>query len=387
VSRLEEKIIGHALDGSFLGNPENLESVLLGINDGVYLVDRDRRIVFWNCACEEITGYAAGEVLGRPCSDNILKHTDRQGNSLCESELCPLYRSMLTGAAGEEPLTVLALKKDGSRLAVEVSVAPLRGEGGEIVGGVEVFRDVTRKNELEEARASFLSGVTHELKTPLTVIRGNLEMILEGDTGEINPTQRSFLSDNLEEAKRLEKLINDLLDLARYETVEFSIEYQAVDLDKVLERVARNFLDEAERKGLEIELRLSHIRMFGDPDRLYQAFANLLSNAVKYTEAGGISVEAAAKKGWAVVRVKDSGVGIDEGELPRIFEPFYRAHDGGKRAGEGSGMGLAIVRRIVDSHGGKLKVESKRGEGSLFTVYLPLTPLDRTIPPEEEKGS
>ncbi len=166
MKKTREQILGD----SFMGNVENLQGILMSINDGVYLTDLERRIVFWNRACETITGFSAADVLGRFCSDNILCHTDLEGNSLCKSELCPLNQSMLRGAPSAELLTFLAQRSDGSRVAVEVSVAPLIDEHGEVIGGIEVFRDVTGKRELEEAKARFLAGVTHELKTPLTVI-------------------------------------------------------------------------------------------------------------------------------------------------------------------------------------------------------------------------
>ncbi len=137
----ENKI--HILEGTFLSNTENFKRTLLSVNDGVYLTDRNRRIIFWNRACEAITGYGADEVLGRRCSDDILNHVDMSGNRLCDSDFCPLYQSIATGLPGKKPVMVRALRRDNSRLTVEVSVAPLFGEDGEVIGGVEVFRDVT----------------------------------------------------------------------------------------------------------------------------------------------------------------------------------------------------------------------------------------------------
>lgn len=367
-----ERILRH----SFMGNAKNLINILLSINDGVYLTDRERRIVFWNRAAEVITGYSADEVMHHFCSEDILSHTDHEGNSLCQSGLCPLNQSMLWGVPGTKPLAILARHRDGSQLAVEVSVAPLVDDKGDVIGGVEVFRDVTEKRELEEAKARFLSGVTHELRTPITVITGYLEMMMEGDAGEISEDQESFLTDCLAEVQRLEKLINDLLDLARFEATEFSVRFQIMNLAPILERVVKGYAAEAEKKGLELELHAPPIDILGDPDRLQQAFANLVANAIKYTSAGKVSVDAGVDDGWAVVGVRDTGMGMDEGELQRIFEPFYRVDDESTRSLEGSGIGLSIVRRIVESHSGEIEAESRRGEGSVFTIRLPLTPLD-----------
>jgi PAS domain S-box-containing protein len=364
------------LNDSFFGNPDNLRSILVNINDAVYLTDRERKIVFWNDACERITGYSSAEVLGRRCLDNILNHTDMEGNQLCVSELCPLNQSMLKNTPSARPQMVLAMRSDGSRLAVEVSVAPLLNEEGEVIGGIEVFRDVTERLELEEAKARFFSGITHELRTPITVIEGYLEMMLDGDAGEINETQRSFIDDSMMEAKRLEKLVDDLLELSRLETTDFSVQFQVVDLKDVLEKVDRGFKAQAEKKGLKLEVRADSTRFLGDRDRLYQAFSNLVSNAIKYTSEGTISIDAQAEDGWAVVTVKDSGIGMAGEELERIFEHFYRAEDEAARRERGSGIGLSIVRRIVERHNGEIDVESLPGVGSTFTVRLPITPVE-----------
>ena len=377
----------YILDDSFLGNGENFRSVLLSISDGVYLTDREGVIVLWNQACEKITGYAAAEVLGHCCSDNILNHTDLKGNALCGSEFCPLHQCMIWNTASTRPLTVLALRHDGSRLVIEVSVAPLHNERREVIGGIEVFRDITDKRELEEAKARFFSGVSHELKTPLTVILGSLDMILEGDTGEVGEMQKSFLQDSLEEAQRLGRLIDDLLDLSRIEATEFTVQQQIVDLDEVLEKVVRGFAAEAEKKGLRLELHASPMRFLGDRDRMYQVFANIVSNAIKYTPEGEIAITASGEDGWVVVEVADSGIGIPEGELERIFEHFYRVDDESARAEKGSGIGLSVARRIVERHGGEIGVESTPGEGSKFTVRIPVSLAEWGGAKEDDEGA
>jgi two-component system sensor histidine kinase VicK len=377
----------YILDDSFLGSEENFRSVLLSISDGVYLTDREGTIVLWNQACEKITGYGAADVLGHECSDNILNHTDLEGNELCGSEFCPLHQCMIWNAASTRPLTVLALRHDGSRLVMEVSVAPLRNECREVIGGIEVIRDITGKRELEEAKARFFSGVSHELKTPLTVILGSLEMILEGDTGEVSETQRSFLDDSMEEAWRLGRLIDDLLDLSRIEATEFTVQQQIVDLDEVLEKVVRGFTPEAAKKGLQLELHASPLRFLGDRDRIYQVFANIVSNAVKYTPEGKISITAAGEDGWVVVKVVDSGIGIPESELERIFEHFYRVDDEAAHGEKGSGIGLSVARRIVERHGGEISVESTPGEGSTFTVRIPVSLAEWGGAKEDAEGA
>ncbi|MCL6638113.1 MAG: PAS domain-containing sensor histidine kinase [Firmicutes bacterium] len=363
----------HVLADTFLSKGENFKRTLLSINDGVYMTDRERRIIFWNRACERITGYSARQVLGRRCSDNILNHVDSYGNRLCESDLCPLYRSMTTGQPGEKPLLVRAMREDGSRAVVEVNVAPLLEEDGSVIGGVEVFRDVTEKQELAEMKARFLSGVTHELKTPLTIIQGFLELVLAGDAGPVTELQRDFLGSAREEVDRFKKILDDLMDISRFEATEFSFNPKAIDLSAALRQAVDGFSGEARRKGIALEAKVPEgITVYGDRARLYQAFSNLISNAVKYTEKGEVAVTAVPDDTCVVVTVQDSGIGIAPGEARKIFELFYRIDNETTRKVGGTGIGLSIVQTIIHRHGGTIDVWSDPGKGSAFTVTLPL---------------
>lgn len=376
------------LEDSFLSNAENFKRTLLSVNDGVYMTDRERRIVLWNSACERITGYSAGEVLGRRCSDNVLNHVDINGNPLCESGLCPLFQSMQKGVPGGKPVMVRARRRDGTRVMVEVSVAPLFGDRGEVIGGVEIFRDVTEKQELAEMKARFLSGVAHELKNPLTVMQGFVELVISGDTGEINQLQKEFLYSALEEGDRLKKILGDLLDMALFEATEMSYNSQVVDLPLLLRQVAAVLGSEAARKGIEMGCDVpEEIFVMGDRDRLYQAFSNLLNNAIKYTEKGFVGIFAGLRDGKALVSVRDSGIGISGEELERIFDQFYRANNDVTRKVGGTGIGLYIVKTIVERHSGEITVDSVLGKGSVFTVTLPrVSPVNESGPRSETKG-
>ena len=199
-----------------------------------------------------------------------MNHVDVNGNQLCESDLCPLHQCMVKGAPGDKPVLVRAKRRDGSRVIVEVSVAPIMGDNGEVIGGIEVFRDVTLLQELRETKASFLSAVTDDLKAPLTVIKGFLELVLAGDAGSLNETQKDFLGSALEECDRLNKLLGDLSELARFEATEFSFTPRPVDFVPLLQQAQRLFAFEAEQKGLEfiVDLPPQQLYVAGDRDRL-----------------------------------------------------------------------------------------------------------------------
>ncbi|MFX4262439.1 ATP-binding protein [Pelotomaculum propionicicum] len=361
------------LEGTLLSDTNNFRRILLSIADGVYMTDRNRRIIFWNRACEEITGFSAEYTLGHKCSDNILNHVDANGNPLCENDLCPLHQCMVKGAPGDKPVLVRAKRRDGSRVIVEVSVAPIIGDNGEVIGGIEVFRDVTLLQELKETKASFLSAVTHDLKAPLTVIKGFLELVLAGDAGSLNETQKDFLGSALEECDRLNKLLGDLSDLARFEATEFSFSPRPVDIVPLLRQAQHLFAIEAEQKRLELKVDLPQsLCVAGDRDRLYQVITNLVSNAIKYTEKGFVHLSAEVSGDKAIISVRDSGIGMSREEHGKIFDQFYRVDNPATRKVGGTGIGLSIVKKIVDMHNGEITVQSEPGQGSIFQISLPL---------------
>lgn len=363
----------HLREGTFLSDTKNFRRVLLSIADGVYMTDRNRKIIFWNRACEEITGFSSKDTLGHKCSDNILNHVDVNGNPLCETDLCPLHQCMVRGVPGDKPVLVRAKRRDGSRVIVEVSVAPILLDNGEVIGGIEVFRDVTLEQEMRETKASFLSAVTHDLRAPLTVIKGFLELVLAGDAGSVSETQADFLGSALEECDRLNKMLGDLSDLARFEATEFSYTPQLVDISPLLQQVQHIFIFEAVQKGLNFKTDLpKSLYVAGDRDRLYQVITNLVSNAIKYTEKGFVYLSAKVSGDKAIISVQDSGIGMDPEEHGKIFDQFYRIDNLVTQKAGGTGIGLSIVKKIVAMHNGEITVQSEPGQGSTFQISLPL---------------
>jgi len=363
----------HVLEGTFLSDTKSFRRVLLSIADGVYMTDRNRKIIFWNRACEEITGFSSKDTLGHKCSENILNHVDVNGNQLCETDHCPLQQCMVKGVPGDKPVLVRAQRRDGSRVIVEVSVAPIMRDNGEVIGGIEVFRDATLKQEMRETKASFLSAITHDLKAPLTVIKGFLELVLTGDEGSVNETQRDFLGSALEECDRLNKILSDLSNLARFEATEFSYTPQLVDIASILQQVQHIFIFEAAQKGLDFNTVIPQsLYVAGDRDRLYQVITNLISNAIKYTEKGFVYLCAKAMDDKAIILVQDSGIGISRDEQGKIFDQFYRIDNLVTRKAGGTGIGLSIVKKIVAMHNGEITVQSEPGQGSTFEISLPL---------------
>ncbi len=352
----------------------HLTIVFNQVNDGVYITDPDRIIMFWNKAAEEITGYRKDEVLGKKCADNLLVHTDLAGNELCSTELCPLHKAISCEKATTEPLVVRALHKNGGRVMVEVSLAPLHNASGELIGGIEIFRDVSDKIEFEEKKARFFSSLSHELKTPLANMQGYLKLLLAGDAGEVNDLQKEFLTTIYREEQKLARYIEELLDMGSFEGTDYSYQRNLLDLTALLEGLAQSFRAEANNKRLNFSQDIERgLALFGDRERLSQAFSNLIGNAIKYTEQGSVSLHASfsAADNEILIVVKDSGVGIPEADQKAIFEIFYRVESQDVRTKGGTGVGLYIAERVIDRHGGHIELESIPGEGTTFMVYLP----------------
>lgn len=240
----------------------------------------------------------------------------------------------------------------------------------------EARREAALKSELEEILVTFVSNVSHELRTPLTCIKGYAETLLEGAMNDPELTHR-WLSIISEEAKRLERLIHDLLDLSMIEAHQVALKFQQVDLQALANHTVA-VLDSYAKKaevdiGTDFNAELVEIR--ADEDRISQVLLNLTDNAIKYSQPGGkVTVRTLMIDGMAAVEVHDKGAGIPEQELARIFERFYRVEKGRTARFGGRGLGLAIAKNIVEAHGGELEVESKLGVGSCFRMLLPLNP-------------
>ena len=232
-------------------------------------------------------------------------------------------------------------------------------------------REVARAHRMQR---DFVANVSHDLKTPLTAIQGFAQALLDGTAGDEEAYRKSARIIS-EEAERMNRLIRDLLELARLESGQIAMAREPVDLLEVLSSCAETFALQAEQKEISLALRLPPTlpQIQGDAHRLEQAFTNLLDNAFKYTPAGG-TVELAAyqtSEGKVEVVVADTGVGIPPEDLPRIFERFYRVDKARTGAG-GTGLGLAIVKEIVQAHGGRITAASQEGRGTRFTVTLPV---------------
>jgi two-component system phosphate regulon sensor histidine kinase PhoR len=330
---------------------------------GMISVDPQFRITEMNAQGEKILGYSQEEVLGRSC-DEVLRA------EVCQNQ-CPI-RCALNQQQPTSPIDTTFQSKDQTRKAVRLQAAGLYDAEGNLMGGVEVFQDVSELKALERERANLVSMFAHDMKTPLVGIQGFALRLLKRGEIEEPAKQRQYLEVIRNQAAQLEKIINDFLDFARLETGRLKLNFSAVDLDKEFIELLEAFQPRFERAGLNLTVQSTEKLpvIEADPVHLRRAFSNLLDNALKYSSAGGtVTIEAEDNDGTVTLRFCDQGVGIPPQDLPYVFDMFYRSPSQGKKAGHG--LGLAGVEAIVKGHGGRVMVASEMGRGSVFSVVLP----------------
>jgi signal transduction histidine kinase len=267
---------------------------------------------------------------------------------------------------------VLALSEAADRIAAGVYDVPHVRAHGEIGDLAERFREMAeRLREAEELERNFLMTVSHELRTPLTAIRGHVEALREGVARDEEARTQS-LDVIAEETGRLERLVGDVLDLAKLDARRFTLLREEVDMAHLLERAYSAFAEEARRRDIDYRRDISSRPVIvADGDRVLQIISNLLSNAFRWTPDGGrVDLELGTEDGVVSVVVEDSGPGISEEEQERIFRPFW------SRDGSGTGLGLTIARELAMAHGGGIRLQSAPGEGTRFELVLPVSPRD-----------
>ncbi len=341
-----------------------IETILASMAEGVVAVDRSERVLLMNRAAAELLGLDAQL---------------ESGALLWEKLRFPdLERSLRDALAGHGPWHGDAISPLGNGRTLGISVAPVAagtpGDGADSQGAVALLADVTAFRRLEQVRIDFVANVSHELRTPLAAVMGALETL--GDAEQDSTVRVRFLDIANRNAARLQAIVVDLLDLSSIEAQGDSMPLEAVRVESPLRTAASALVGSAESKGVKLEMPppLAFPAIVnGNAQRLEQVFTNLLENALKYTPRGG-RVRAVVRPGIREVSVdvEDTGVGIPESDLTRVFERFYRVDRSRSRDMGGTGLGLAIVKHVVRAHGGQVAVKSKEGVGSTFTVTLPL---------------
>ncbi|GAB7386223.1 sensor histidine kinase ResE [Bacillaceae bacterium] len=343
---------------------EQLSSILRSMADGVITIDAEGRIILTNPPAEKMLQawhfeneelHPTGEEKREPRKTGV------------PAPLFSIFQSVLKSE--EEVVADIAVQ---GRIW-SVIMGPLY-DRNMIRGTVAVLRDVTEERRLDKLRKDFIANVSHELRTPLAMLQGYSEAIIDDIAASPQET-KEIAKIIYDETLRMGRLVHDLLDLARMEAGHQELNLNEVDVVFLIEKVMRKFSALAKERGIalrhSVDLPRRSYRL--DADRMEQVFTNLIDNAIRHTGEGGLIMISATQKGGELYfHVKDTGSGIPEEDLPFVFERFYKADKARTRGKAGTGLGLAIVKNIVQAHGGSISVHSKVGEGTTFTIQIPV---------------
>jgi two-component system phosphate regulon sensor histidine kinase PhoR len=345
---------------------EKTEAILASMADGLLVLDAEKSILMANAVAERMLDFRLSELAGKPIGLKQLEN--------------PLW-SCIHAMTDHDELTSsfevdVPDAQSGALLSIQAHSAKVRHESDQIVGTVIVLRDITALKEVERIKARFMAGVTHELKTPLSVIRLHSKNLLSYYHRLPEAKRNELLSSIQSQAALLGQLIEGILELSRLDAGMDESDHQALDCAMLVERIAAELrpLAEAKRITLTCLKAADRVMIVADPGQIERVTRNLIDNAIKYTRAGGsvvIKVASELDNGreFAVIQVSDTGIGISPEHQARIFERFYRVDP--SHTIPGTGLGLSIVKEIVNAHGGHIQLDSSSGAGSTFIVRLP----------------
>lgn len=358
-----------------------LSSIIETSDDAIISKDLDGIITSWNKSAERIFGYPAEEIVGKHIS--ILIPQER----ISEEE--GILTTLRNGKRIDH-FETMRRHRNGHLIPVSLTVSPIRNTAGNIIGASKISRDISERIRAEEnmrqaniRKDEFMANMSHELRTPMNAVIGLASLMMRMD--DLPPKALKFVETLKISADNLMELINDLLDFSKIQSNALELEQVEFDLAEQVERAVSvtNVKAQEKRLGLRVHFIPPLSRHYiGDPLRVHQVLMNLLSNAIKFTEKGTVDVEisgapAADKRTLVTMRVRDTGIGIPKDKLETIFEKFTQADSSMTRRYGGSGLGLAITKALVEKMGGAISVNSKQGEGSVFTVTLSLGNTER----------
>ena len=371
------------------------EAVLSSIGDAVFAVDRDGTITLFNPSAETISGFTKEEAIGKHYRD-VLQFILEKDGSVHDS----FIRQALDGRLSSMKNHTMLIRKDGSKIAVADSAAPIRSVQGRLLGAIIVFRDVTRENELDRAKSEFVSLASHQLRTPLSAIGWYSEMLLSGDVGKLTKAQKEQVTEIYEGNQRMVDLVNSLLNVSRLELGKLQNDAAPTSLTEIAHSLEQELKPSVAAKHMTLNMHIDETlpKVTADPKLLRMIVQNLMSNAVKYTpEKGSVEVvlHSAAKEmpsvrslalkeplgKYVFIKVTDTGYGIPKAQQAKIFQKMFRADNVRELDVEGTGLGLYIVREVVQKLGGKIWFESHEGKGTTFYVVLPLMTTSSVLKP------
>lgn len=350
---------------------DRIETLMESIGDGVMAIEPDGKIILWNKAAHDISGWPKEEALGKNFHDilKLVRENDKKDNSGF------IDTAMKTKTAQTMANHTALVRKDGKEIPVGDSAAPILDANGVLQGIIVVFRDVTEERIIDKAKEEFVSIASHQLRTPLTAIKGYAGMLLDQDAGPLNEKQNEYLREIKIGNDRMIGLVTALLNVSRIDLGVFAIEPQQVNFEEIAKEIFKELAEEISVKNLHIETdydkNLPEIN--ADAKLIRIILYNLLANAVKYTPSKGfVSFRIQKQNHHLTITVADSGYGIPKDAQSKIFTKLFRADNARQKDPNGNGLGLYIVKAIVEASDGKIWFESEENKGTTFYISFPL---------------
>ncbi len=345
------------------------DALFFSIGEGAITTDERGNIARINTVALDILGFKAKEVVGKWYPETIVAE-DETGRVISNIDR-PITEAILSGKPVFERLYYR--KKDGDRIPVALTVSPLI-LNGEPFGTIEVFRDITKEVELENAKDEFISIASHQLRTPATVVKQYMGMLIEGYVGRLTKEQSEMLQKAYTYNDTQLHIINDLLKVAQADANKIIAVRKEIDFVELLSDIVASHTAKYKERGLTLSCNSeeSSVLCTVDPLHMRMVFENLLSNALKYSpDKSKVTVSVSGATDHLIITVADQGIGIAERDIPRLFQKFSRIHNPQSSA-SGTGLGLYWAKKLLDLHGGTITISSKLNKGTTFTVTIPM---------------
>ncbi len=346
------------------------EALFTSIGDGAITTDEFGRITRVNPTAQQLLGYSEEELIGTWFPKKIMAVTlDDEPINLIDR---PIIKAFLTGKPIAEK--TYYRKKNGQKIALAINASPIL-LNGKPLGAIEVFRDITFEQEVDRMKSEFISLASHQLRTPLSAIKTYTHMLFDGYIGELSKPQKKSLSTIIRATDRMNELISNLLNITRIESGTIAVTLKTIQLDGVAEEVIQELSLMASSKSIDLALRVKgkgSTRIRTDALVVKEVMINLVANAIKYTpDSGKVSLTISPRPKDIIVEVSDSGWGIPKYSQDQVFSKFFRAHNVVKRETTGTGLGLYLVKGLLDALNGKIWFVSDQGKGTTFFFSLP----------------
>ena len=341
-----------------------LRTIIGCMADGVLVANLEGRLVLWNASSVKMLKSKGFDIAGESLEYYI-----------SNEPLITAIKEVLSSEDKDFSMVSREIPAQDQKIILMANIAPVRDEDGKILGAVTVLRDITTLKEINKIKSQFVSMVAHELRAPMAAIKGWLEVVLSGEAGSDEEQNKKWLQRAMDRSDSLLALVNDLLVINRMEAGKVAQKMQPVKINDVITRIVDFLRPDAEKQMVSIKTDLTEELppIQADMRDMEKLFTNLISNAVKYNrENGSVTIEGKVEGSFVHYKIKDTGIGISSEHLSRIFDDFYRADEERIKKISGTGLGLTIAKKIVNSHFGRIEVDSEPEKGSLFSVFLPL---------------